>query len=118
MSSLQEQLQRAHDRIAELEEVIGMTSAVRDAHMRYRLLALLVARPIVSNDAALIALYGNLPESEQPDGSKIIHVMICKLRKELKREGVEIFTRYGQGYFLNDTGKVYARRYLAGINKQ
>ena len=61
-----------------------------------RLLEVLLARIIATEDMIMTWLYsgGEYPEH------KIIDVFICKMRKKLKRHGIEIETVWGRGYRL------------------
>lgn len=60
----------------------------------------LSSRPIASKRSVMMALYSDRPDEEPDD--KIADVFICKLRKKLRPFGVEIVTRWGQGWSLVD----------------
>lgn len=51
----------------------------------------------VSTDSLYTALYGHLPECDQPE-SRIIPVVVCNLRKKIKAMGLEIIPIRHVGY--------------------
>lgn len=102
------------DRIAQLEELLGLT-ADTPSHTKLRerglapqeakLLGLLMQRAMVSLDAGYLALYGDLPDTEQPEGLTTLRTIIKRLRKHLRPLGVEIKNLYGDGYLLEPDQK-------------
>lgn len=58
------------------------------------------APEVVMKGALYDAVYGALPECDQPE-IKIVDVMICKMRKKLKPIGIVIATSWGRGYWLD-----------------
>ena len=67
------------------------------------LLGLLMRRNRATKDQMMTMLYADRPD-EEPD-SKILDVMICKMRKKLRPHGVEIRTIHGAGYELPSTSR-------------
>lgn len=67
-----------------------------------RLLALLMARKIVSRPAAMEAIYGDADDAPE---NHIVCVMICHIRKRLARYGVAVETRYKLGWSIPPEGK-------------
>jgi two-component system, cell cycle response regulator CtrA len=62
-----------------------------------RLVRVLMARQFASKDTIMAALYW---DKDEPGEIKIIDVMVCKIRKKLKRHGIDIRTHWGRGYSL------------------
>ncbi len=58
----------------------------------------LVAREVADKEFIWVALYGNRPD-DGPN-QKIIDVFVCKIRKKLRKFGVEINNVWGRGYTL------------------
>lgn len=118
------EIQRLKDRIAELESVIGITTAmpetffpgVRPKVPAKQLLGMLLARPFVTRDAAYEALFGDRPECDQPQ-PKYIDVIICSLRKSLRRFDIEISTEFGHGFFIDKANKERVRAALARLQE-
>ena len=75
------------------------------------LLGLLMRRHRVTKDQMMTMLYADRPD-EEPD-SKILDVMICKMRKKLSPHGVEIHTIHGAGYELPSTSREKIKALMA-----
>lgn len=60
------------------------------------LAALLVARPVMTHEAALLALYSD--RADEAVSPKLMSVFAFKLRKKLARFGVPLRTVWGTGY--------------------
>ena len=75
------------------------------------LLGLLMRRNRATKDQMMTMLYADRPD-EEPD-SKILDVMICKMRKKLSPHGVEIRTIHGAGYELPPTSREKIKALMA-----
>lgn len=75
-------------------------------------LATLYSRPFVTRDTLYTILYSDKPEGECP-AVKILDVNICKLRKKVKEAGIEIVTRWSEGWFLPQESKTIIRQTIA-----
>ena len=75
------------------------------------LLGLLMRRNRATKDQMMTMLYADRPD-EEPD-SKILDVMICKMRKKLSPHGVEIRTIHGAGYELPSTSREKIKALMA-----
>ena len=75
------------------------------------LLGLLMRRHRATKDQMMTMLYADRPD-EEPD-SKILDVMICKMRKKLSPYGVEIRTIHGAGYELTPTSREKIKALMA-----
>lgn len=62
-----------------------------------RLYAHMASRELVTRESCMMTLYGHMTAA--PD-AKIIDVWLCKLRRKLARQGVEIVTHWGVGWSL------------------
>jgi two-component system cell cycle response regulator CtrA len=60
----------------------------------------ILPREMATKEHILNALYWDRCD-DWPD-SKILEVLICKMRKKLDKHGVHIFNKYGLGYFLDE----------------
>ena len=115
------EIERLRDRIEELEQVLGVGS---DDVARYRnalgitieqakILGLLMRRAgTVTRASIFTVLFGARPDCDQPTDDKVIDVHVCKLRKPLRRLGVEIRPDWGFGYFITRNEKAALRAYL------
>jgi hypothetical protein len=114
------ELQRALDRIEELEEVLGidrsMTNRIRGAlgvsRDQAKMLGLLISRNIVTHTAMFTVLYGARPDCDQP-ATKIMDVQLCKLRRRLSQHGIAIKTEWGEGWAMSLGEKAKVRRLIA-----
>ena len=75
------------------------------------LLGLLMRRHRATKDQMMTMLYADRPD-EEPD-SKILDVMICKMRKKLSPHGVEIRTIHGAGYEFTPTSREKIKALMA-----
>lgn len=102
-------LQQAYERIAELEELLGLGSQPSRVPglgpMMSQLLGLLVKRQLVERETAYRAIYGARPEHAQPMSLRIIDTHIARLRKLLAPHGIAIHTERPLGYYLDQDGK-------------
>ena len=55
---------------------------------------------VVSREGLYDAVYGALPDCDQP-APKIIDVMVCKIRLKVVPLGIQIVTKWGRGYAIN-----------------
>lgn len=122
-------LQRALDRIEELEELLGISESDAMLYRRAlrldpdsaRVLGFIVARRgrIASKDNLFTVLYGARPEAEWPQTSnKIIEVRIHGIRKALRPLGVEIETVVGEGYYITPAHRTRLMAFLHGQANQ
>lgn len=108
--------QRLRDRIEELERVLGvdrsLTSKLRDVFGLEPglspILGMLMKRAFVSHSSLYTVLYSGRPECDWPD-AKVMDVQICKLRRKLKKIGVTIETRWGDGWMMSNANKAKVR---------
>lgn len=98
---MQCECEKLRERIAELEDLLGMAPPpvypfrwIGDVPMR--LLGLIIRRGAVTREFAFRAIYGGLPESDQPKDDHVIDAHVCRLNKHLRPLGAEIESRYGQ----------------------
>ena len=111
------ELQRLRDRIEDLEALLGLdrkiASRLRDAFMitlaQAETLGFMLRRNFVSHDALYIAMYGARPECDWPE-IRILDVHVCHLRAALKKHGIAIKTKWGEGWTISpaDKAKVHA----------
>jgi len=100
---------RLHDRIEELERLLGMRPVLpriwgltaREADV----LGILLKRQVMSQTQLFEAIWGGDSERE----TKIVEVMICKLRAKLRPHGIAIRTEHGVGYYVPPESKAAAR---------
>lgn len=103
--ALQERCDWLEERVAQLEAALGLGFLTpvewRLTAAMMRLFGCLMARELMTKDAAMAAMYRDrLGADEEPD-IKIVDVQICKMRALLKPFGIEVHTRWGQGYCLD-----------------
>src|SRR5260221_2612574 len=99
------EVERLRDRVEQLEEVLGidrsLTSRLRQAFGlepgKAPILGMLLARDFVTRESLYIVLYADRPECDWPE-EKVMDVQICKLRRILRRHGIAIETRWGEGW--------------------
>lgn len=121
------EVEHMRDRIAELEAVLGIKPAQPIAALlrpRFKgsyylaalepLLGMLLARELVSREAAYVGIYGARPEADQPDPG-IIPVLLVRLRFGLKPYGITIQNVHGRGWFLSLADKAKLRALLEAV---
>lgn len=114
------QLAQAEDRIAELEEMLGLTMAqpsiLNLSPTLARMLGLLRTRERWPRDAMFRALYGGLPECDQPEVS-IVKTNIRYLRSALKTRDIKIMSEIGPDgnavYFMTFADKARLKQVLS-----
>lgn len=105
------ELQALRDRVAELEELLGVglpPVPPREIHFtatELRTCGLLLKHSVVTREFYWRALYGALPDCDQPQGDSHFSVYICKLRHKLRPKGIEIGNSWGVGYFMTPENK-------------
>lgn len=117
------ELIRLRDRVEELERVLGvdrnLTSRLRDAFGiepgMAPVLGMLLKRNFVSHDSLYTVLFAGRPECDWPE-PKLMDVQICKLRRVLKRHGISIKTRWGEGWLMSSEDKAKVRAVLDAGN--
>lgn len=76
-------------------------------------MSVLVARGLATKDAIMAGLYSDkIGEEPEP---KIVDIFICKIRKKLEPFGIQIETRWGQGYYLDDATRTLLKN--GGVQK-
>lgn len=78
------------------------------------ILSELMRRESVSKQRASNALYAHRVDDNIPE-PKIVDVFVCRLRRKLKRHGVEITTAWGAGYYLTPEAKRAIEMWTAGV---
>lgn len=106
---------RLRDRIAQLEEAMGLDFIAplewRLTRAETALFGVLLAREIATKEALLTGIVRD-PTGEAPE-IKIVDVFVCKARRKLRPFGIEIETLWGRGYRLSPEVKALARAQLA-----
>src|SRR5262249_44392450 len=100
---------RLRDRVDELERLLGMRPVLpriwgltpREADV----FGILLKRQVMSHTQLFEAIWGGDSDRE----TKIVEVMICKLRAKLRPYGIAIRTEHGVGYFIPPDSKAAAR---------
>lgn len=106
-------IERLEGRIAQLEDALGFTYltpiewGLTAAMMK--LFGCLMARELMTPDAAMQAMYAARVGADDEPHVKIVDVQICKMRAKLKPFGITILTRWGQGYYLDPATKEACR---------
>lgn len=104
-------------RVADMEAMLGISAAAPLAFgltwHEARLFGFLLNRELLTKDAAMTVLYGNMPDADSVPEIKIVDVFICKLRAKLKRFALGIETKHGQGHWMTQQMKARARAVLA-----
>lgn len=114
LEALEEENERLLARIEQLESLMGMRLIPpiewRLTGSEARVFGVLMARPLATKDAIMAALYRDSAKEEAE--IKIVDVFVCKLRKKVRPFGVNIETRWGEGYFLSQASKAAAQSML------
>lgn len=123
IKNLQATIVRLRERNEELEELLGMKleepKLFRVSKMNWRFLGLLLRADgkVISREYLYSAIYGNLPEADQPSDIRNIDQRVCRLNRSLSVHAVRIKSdSYGHGYFISREHCGKLRRLLQGTN--
>ncbi len=105
--------ERLRDRVEELERLIGMRAVLprpwgltrREADV----FGILLKRQVMSRTQLFEAIWGGDSERE----SKIVDVIVSRLRAKLRPHGIAIRNEHGVGYFIAPDTKAMARALIA-----
>lgn len=129
------ELDRLRDRVAELEDAMGLTAELPrelvpralvspelkggryDNPGTLRFINILLVRPFGDREAIFAALYGHRHEDEQPN-IKILDIYKCAAHKVLKAHGVEIETIWGRGWRIDPANKAKLRTVIEKLNHE
>jgi len=78
-----------------------------------QILSCLLARENATKEQIMHEIYAN--RIDDAPQTKIIDVYVCKLRKKLKKHGVDIATAWGSGYYMTKEMKDLTRSIAANI---
>ena len=102
------------ERVKQLEEVLGfrfLPPAIWGlTGSEAAVVGCLLARDLATKEALHLATQRS--GADEPSEPKIVDVYICKVRKKLRRFGIEITTRWGVGYELTPEMKAHARTFI------
>jgi DNA-binding response OmpR family regulator len=109
---------RLRDRVEELERLLGMRRVVprvwgltrREADV----FGILLKRQVMSQTQLFEAIWGGDSDRE----TKIVEVVVCKLRAKLRPHGIAIRTEHGVGYFMPPQSKAAARALIAAQERE
>lgn len=105
-----DEIQRLKDRVAELEELLGMRLTFPKLRVKgvrqigWPILGVLLRYPLVSKEFIFSAVYGDRLEVDQPN-LLVIATHISRLNKALRPYEIQIECQYGEGYFLSEENK-------------
>lgn len=117
IEALLEERERLLGRIDQLEAALGLGFLTplewRLTGAQMRLFGCLMARELMTKEAGMAAMYRDRVGSDDEPDIKIIDVQVCKMRAALKPFGIEILTRWGQGYYLTPETKAHVSGLMA-----
>lgn len=114
------EIQRLRDRVEQLEDMLGIgrsSTAQLSALFgltacQAKMLGILLSRTMVTEEAMYFTLYGDRPESDQPESEAIIRKHVMLLRKRLDPVGIRVDVIYGQGWKLANEHKAKLREMM------
>lgn len=123
------ELERLRDRVAELEDAMGLTAGIpRDLIPRelvassrvgspetLKFIGIVLARPFAHRESVYASMFGGRPECDQP-GIRILHVYAWRSRQILSAYGVALKNIRGKGWVLSPADKAKLRGVIAQIN--
>lgn len=110
---LEDEIQRLKDQITILQDAIsGLSQHPAEWEMEWGLtpqqaafFGALVQHPVGHKAALMSALFWDRHPDEEPD-QKILDVIACKVRRKVRRQGIEIRTLFGRGWYLDEEIRV------------
>lgn len=115
---------RLQDRIAELEELLGMDDFANPelnwTTTERKVAGLFARRAFWTKEALYVALYAERPDVDQPQTREITAIWAHKLRKRLRLHDITLRTAWGIGFWLDaaDQQKLRALILPAGSDAQ
>ena len=112
IKALEAENERLCQRVEQLESSMGLVGFIPPVEWRLtsseaRVVGVLLKREVATKDAIMAALYR--ADARDEAEVKIVDVFICKIRKKLKPLGIQITTRWGQGYCIEGRAELAAR---------
>jgi len=110
LERLREENELLRLRVDELEAVLLRHDLPRGLWLtrrQWQVLSMLMARPLVSKADFMTALY-SLDAGDPPDDG-VVDVFLTRVRQELRRHGIQLRTRWGQGWWLAEDDKAKLR---------
>jgi two-component system, cell cycle response regulator CtrA len=106
------------DRVEELERLIGMRPVLprllgltpREADV----FGILLKRQVMSAEQLFEAIWGGDSDCH----SRIVEVVVCKLRAKLRPHGITIRNEYGAGYYMTPQSKAAAHALIAAHERE
>lgn len=119
VEALEAEIERLQDRIQFLEDTLGLDRPLLErlplewglTGKEARLFGILMARDIASKATLMGGLYD--PGIDDEPQIKIVDVFVCKIRAKVKEYGVEIETKWGEGYALSPKTKAIVREQMS-----
>lgn len=117
IEALTERCEWLEERIVQLEKAMGLGVLTpvewQLTPAMMRLFGCLMERELMTAEAGMVAMYRDRIGADDEPHVKIIDVQICKMRSRLKPFGLQILTRWGQGYYLTPETKARVRDLMA-----
>lgn len=134
-----EKIAALEDRVAELEELLGVGPTFSDQYAKLglapiarKVLGYIVRREVATREGAFQAVYGALSDCDQPECLKeAIGVRVYNIRNALEPHGIRIKTVYKVGWVMSaadkeklaalirkETFETYPRNIKAGSEKR
>lgn len=116
------------DRIDELEQQLNIPSVIVPPpsfngisgiarNLSWKLLLYIAGKPQFTKDQLYFALYADKDIDHRPV-LKVTDVYICKLRKFLRQEGIELRTNWGVGWSLSPDEHIKVRALIASFTTE
>jgi len=118
MSAALPETERLRDRVEELERLLGMRPVLPRAlgltPREADVFGMLLKRHLMPTTQLFEAIWGG----DSDCNSKIVDVIVCKLRAKLRPHGIAIRNQYGIGYFMTPQSKAAAHALIAAHERE
>ena len=114
------ELQALRDRVAELEELLGITGGdfnkLPIPPQQKSILNLLYRAngKLCSREHIYVAIFGMRPDCDQPH-EKIIDTQLCRLRGYLRPHEIAISSVWGVGWFIDEDNRAKLRAWIESL---
>lgn len=115
------ELQRLRDRVAELEELLGITTIKNEfwrlplSPQQRAIISVIYTVKIASRDNLVRAIFGMRLDCDIPENDRQIDVQLHRVRATLRKKGIELHNTFGYGWWMKDEDKAKLTTWIESL---